>query len=250
MALTTSPKCLLCGYHPWPDNPDDKPEDSGIACDYCKVKALTLEPKEIKALLSIDQLKMEFEIRSKGQRVLSDDKCPVKQPAQIFSEWPFFIGDIDDACDLEKLEKLNVKGVINLCADKLKQKEYRHLAGALANASIDFMVLNADDSYNFEIVPVAEKTFAFINSFLCQNYGVLVHCYAGVNRSGAVAAAYLVREQNVPLVKVIAQLRQTRGTVLTNQSFCLQLVKYCSQNGLQLEGDDVVTSSDTKDPEY
>ena len=77
--------------------------------------------------------------------------------------------------------------------------------------------------------------FPFINCLLAHGKGVLLHCYAGVNRSGAVAAAYLAHEKAVPLRAAIMQLRETRGTVLTNQHFLKQLVHFCHLSELDLE---------------
>ena len=70
------------------------------------------------------------------------------------------------------------------------------MQGYLFEASIDHLVIRAEDSYTCDIISVAEKAFGFINVLLQQNCGVLIHCYGGVNRSGAVAAAYLVKEKN------------------------------------------------------
>ena len=69
--------------------------------------------------------------------------------------------------------------------------------------------------------------------------GVLVHCWAGVNRSAAVAAYFLTTECRVPLVAAVAQLMQRRGTALTNRSFRKQLVRYCFRTGLALTGSDI-----------
>ena len=73
----------------------------------------------------------------------------------------------------------------------------------------------------------------------CPHSGVLIHCWAGVNRSAAVAAFFLVAKCRVPLFAAVDQLMRRRGTVLTNQSFRKQLVQYCFQEGFSLEGSGV-----------
>ena len=108
------------------------------------------------------------------------------------------------------------------------------MQGNLFVASIDHLVIRAEDSYTCDIISVAEKAFGFINVLLQQNCGVLIHCYGGVNRSGAVAAAYLVKEKKLPLCTAVQCLRQVRGTVLTNQTFCKQLIQYCIREGLKI----------------
>lgn len=68
---------------------------------------------------------------------------------------------------------------------------------------------------------------------------MLIHCWGGVNRSVAVAAFYLVSRCRALIFAAVKQLMQCRGTVLTNRSFRKQLVQYCFQEGLSLEGSDV-----------
>ena len=67
----------------------------------------------------------------------------------------------------------------------------------------------------------------------------MVHCWGGVNRSAAVAAFFLTAEWRVPLVAAVARLMERRGTVLTNQSFRKQLVRYCFKTGLALTGSEI-----------
>ena len=97
-------------------------------------------------------------------------------------------------------------------------------------------MLRAEDSRNFDIIPVAELASVFIKSVLSQEKGgVLVHCYGGVNRSGAVCAAFLVKELAIPFCETVQLLRSVRGTVLTNPSFVWQLVQHCTRTGAKLE---------------
>ena len=146
-----------------------------------------------------------------------------------------FIGDIDDAWDVDKLKRLNIKAVVNLCSERISGKRHWSLPGNLAEAAVDQLVLCAEDSWAFDIIPVAERALGFIRSVLQQgNGGVLVHCYGGVNRSGAVCAAYLACELSIPLCETVEHLRRVRGTVLTNQTFVKQLVRYCSRKGAKL----------------
>ena len=221
-------KCLLCGY--WSQ------DENLFACSWCQGEASTLHPDEVSALIKLDEIEMGFKIWSHGRREDSDGtkRLPVEQPAQILPDLPLFIGDIDDSADVEKLKRLNVKCVINLCSELISTTSYSHVPGALADAGIDQLMLLAKDTTEFDIIPVAEKTFGLINDCVSKHHGVLVHCYGGINRSGAVAAAYLVSEKSMALCAAVECLRKRRGTVLTNQAFCRQLVQYCFQKGLKL----------------
>ncbi|AWU47115.1 Tyr/Ser phosphatase [Sea otter poxvirus] len=80
------------------------------------------------------------------------------------------------------------------------------------------------------------KYFDDIVNFLnnCENrqMPVLVHCVAGVNRSGVIIAAYLLsrRNANIPpfvyFLYIIHGLREKRGAFVENDSFKKQLIRY------------------------
>jgi hypothetical protein len=195
-----------------------------------------LDQQEMAAVEKIKEIPMGFKIWSQGRREDSDGTktLPVEQPARILENVSLFIGDIDDALDVEKLKKLNIKAVVNLCSERISRKSYWSLPGNLAEAQIDQLVLCADDSWDFDIIPVAERAYGFISSVLKQGNGVLVHCYGGVNRSGAVCAAYLTSELSIPLYEAVERLRKVRGTVLTNETFVKQLVQHFSQKKAKL----------------
>ena len=192
---------------------------------------------ETVALDNINDIPMSFIIWSNGRREDSDGTktLPVEQPAKILTNTNLFIGDIDDALDVENLKRLNIGAVVTVCSEQISTKYYWSLPSLLAEAGIDQLVLRADDSWYFDIIPVAERALVFIRSVLKdESTGVLVHCYGGVNRSGAVCAFYMAIELCIPLCEAVKHLREARGTVLTNQTFVKQLVHYCFLYGAEL----------------
>jgi protein-tyrosine phosphatase len=52
---------------------------------------------------------------------------------------------------------------------------------------------------------------------------VLVHCWAGVSRSCALVAAYLIRAQRLPVEAALARVRAARPLANPNLGFRLQL---------------------------
>ena len=188
------------------------------------------DDEEIERLCThIHSIPMRFKIWNNGRREDSDgiNILPVEQPAQILPDVRLYIGDIDDAADIEKLKRLNIKSVVNVCSEQVsKYRQYYWLPSELAAAQIDQLILVAEDRWDFNILPVAEKAFGFIKKALKESEsGVLIHCYGGVNRSGAIAAAYLTDELSLSLYEAIECLRHVRGTVLTYKEFVRQLVK-------------------------
>lgn len=60
---------------------------------------------------------------------------------------------------------------------------------------------------------------------------VLVHCEAGMNRSGTIVAAAMMYFGNNTLLSVLRTLKRQRGRVMTNTSFQQQLVLFAEQLG-------------------
>ena len=239
-------KCLLCGFQ----------GDSALAtatlpcCSWCVEEADALHPDEVSALHMLDTIQPAFQIWSRGRREDSETSpagkrgkvvpATVPQPALIFPGMPLYVGDMDDAANLERLQALGIGCVINLCADRIGPKScYGNVPGELASAGIHQHILVADDVPGFDIMAVAEHAMGAMKAALGskKNPGVLVHCWGGVNRSAAVATAYLTTHCSVPLYAAVAQLMRQRGTVLTNMSFRKQLVRHCFKQGLSLEGE-------------
>ena len=117
--------------------------------------------------------------------------------------------------------------------------KYEQLPIQLADAGIQQHIVWAWDRQYFHIINVAEHVADAIDASLSnpQKNGVLIHCYAGVNRSAAVMIYFLTTRRELPLVTAIKQVMEKRGTILTNIGFQKQLVRHCFNNGLKLEGE-------------
>ena len=96
------------------------------------------------------------------------------------------------------------------------------------------------DTTSQELLPVLPEAIAFIGEriglFLAwliladearQSGGkVLVHCFAGVSRSAAVAIAYLMTADQLSLAKAYDIVRVARACISPNLNFMGQLQKY------------------------
>ena len=58
------------------------------------------------------------------------------------------------------------------------------------------------------------------------------HCFAGVNRSAALALAMLMRRERTPLLEAARHCWANRPFILSNESFRLQLCKWARAQGL------------------
>lgn len=63
---------------------------------------------------------------------------------------------------------------------------------------------------------------------------VLVHCSAGINRSGLLGLAYVLAHTRRPLLSVLEAALRSRGPLLWNRGFQRQLVEFAHREGLPL----------------
>ena len=99
---------------------------------------------------------------------------------------------------------------------------------------IDTPVVNggAQDSEDYDIKCHFAEAIAFLDDAKRVRGRSLVHCNLGVNRSGAVVAAYLMVSEHRTLLDVVRYLRSKRSLVLSNKGFRRQLVTFARERGL------------------
>jgi hypothetical protein len=110
-----------------------------------------------------------------------------------------WLGNRNAPLETDNLQKLNIKLIINCTKDIIYN----------VDPSIHFVRLSINDVNTTESnyilsTNIDELTF-LIQLYLNNNMGVLVHCYAGVQRSATVVLCYLIKYKhyNVEMAKVI-----------------------------------------------
>ncbi|CAE8601305.1 unnamed protein product [Polarella glacialis] len=231
--------CLLCGA----DSLLALAQGELRCCSACEPRARALPAEAVGALVELDSIKPAFSIWGRGRREDSGEAarkavCVPQQPAEIApcAAPGLFVGDLDDVQNVARLRELNIGFVLNLCPDNLTG-HYADLPSRLAKEGIKQLTWPAQDYWNFDIITeVVEKGACDFIEFGLRSAGVLVNCWGGVNRSAAVAVAFLVLRRSVPLVDAVRKTMSRRGTVLTKQSFRFLLVKAAMAAGQPLLG--------------
>ena len=225
--------CTLCGWHGVVNAaalPDFK------SCSACAADAAHLTDTAKRLLLAMDRTPAAFTIWDQGLKRSRAQSCPLhsqEQPAQLSSSLPFsiYVGDLDDAANVARLQHLNIGLVVNLCPEMISG-EYAELPADLAQASIIYIAWPAKDSIDFDFVHKVLR--AGIGELLhCRltHSNVLINCWAGVNRSAAVAIGYLTMWQQRDLLETFREAMRQRGTVLNNRSFRQLLVQVNDPTG-------------------
>jgi len=91
---------------------------------------------------------------------------------------------------------------------------------------LNYLGLRTSDTPKFPLFKYFDQTSAFIESVRYERGRVLVHCVAGLNRSVAVVAAWMVCNADMSLEEAVYQMasRRPRGLILSNVGFLYQLV--------------------------
>lgn len=140
-----------------------------------------------------------------------------------------YLGSAADARNFDKLQRLNIKYILNMTGSTSNSPDYSH---------ITLLTLDAHDLDDYDLSVHFPVTFDFIQKSLkAQDGSVLVHCAAGVSRSAAIVAAYLMINNQISAFDAVLQVHQARPCVCPNLGFLRQLLYYEKKNFVVFEGD-------------
>ena len=108
------------------------------------------------------------------------------------------------------------------------------LRNRLASAGIEYMAVMGRDEERYDMIGQHwEECYSFIRSVRDkEDKKIIVHCLAGQNRSGLLAAAAMMVLERRHLLDVVRHIKAKRGVVLTNLSFQKQLCLLAQNEGL------------------
>ncbi len=139
-----------------------------------------------------------------------------------------FIGNYRDADNVDYLHRLGITHVLNCAAYRVKDDSpYSENSGI-----VGYLQFRADDDEHYDILQHFSMAKAFIDKCKRKGGKCLVHCAMGMNRSGAICAAYIMMDKRMDLLDVVTHLRKRRSNVLCNRGFQKQLVRFARMRGL------------------
>ncbi|OSC96594.1 hypothetical protein PYCCODRAFT_1378886 [Trametes coccinea BRFM310] len=123
-----------------------------------------------------------------------------------------WVGDLPSALDTQNLKAHGIRSVLSAMRGRVTINEtfIRHQ-------------INIDDTESSDILQHFVPAITFIQAELDKGHGVLVHCQAGMSRSVAIVAAYLMVSQGLDPEGALAVIRQSRPDVQPNEGFMRQL---------------------------
>lgn len=132
---------------------------------------------------------------------------------------------------ISQLQTLGITSVLNMAGHALKAetaKEYEKYG-------IKFKRIDAEDENDYDLLGNHwDEAYEFIKSSTEDGKGkCVVHCVAGINRSGLIVAAYHMLLTKSTVFETVKHIRAQRGNLaLSNEGFQQQLVAIARLNDL------------------
>ncbi|KAG7093920.1 hypothetical protein E1B28_007556 [Marasmius oreades] len=123
-----------------------------------------------------------------------------------------WIGNLSSALDVKSLKASNIFSILSAMRGKISIHE----------TFIKHQIL-LDDTEGADILQHFLPSISFIQAELNKGRGVLVHCQAGLSRSVAIVAAYLMYDRHLTPDEALDLIRKARPFIDPNPGFLVQL---------------------------
>lgn len=145
-------------------------------------------------------------------------------PCEVYEG--LFLGHGAHAQNVVMLQTLNISCVVN-CAESVVRTGAGFYPRGWEYLGIDAM--DADE------YPIIERHFKEVLEFhkrsRLANRKVLIHCFAGMNRSAALVVGIMMLHHGQSLVEATRQCTMQRGVILANDGFRRQLIWLAKAEG-------------------
>lgn len=173
-----------------------------------------------------NSLHLQEALDSGGAAGISGGGAPPSLPstpdienAELTPILPFlFLGNEQDAQDLELMQRLNIGYVLNVTTHL---PLFHYERGALS-----YKRLPATDSNKQNLRQYFEEAFEFIEEAHQAGQGLLIHCQAGVSRSATIVIAYLMKHTWMTMTDAYKFVKARRPIISPNLNFMGQLLEF------------------------
>lgn len=159
--------------------------------------------------------------------IVSDVICVPKEMSKILDH--LYLGSFEDALNKTKLSKKGIKYILNV-VDKydIDSETGEEFYGT------DFVYhgFTSFDEESYNIFDHFQDSYDFIDTAKRNNSKCLIHCMAGINRSGVIATAYFMLHERCGPITAVDHVFSVRGMLLSNYGFIERLVKFADEHDL------------------
>jgi hypothetical protein len=140
-----------------------------------------------------------------------------------------YLSNHNSVTNIEQLQVRGITHVLNVAGPAARGPVQKYKEHGMQYKEID-----AEDDETYLMLGLhLNECMVFINDAAAKKGVCVVHCAAGINRSGVIAAAYYLLTFQIPVLNVVAHCRRQRGNhFLLNTTFQLELVLLARKHGL------------------
>jgi len=129
---------------------------------------------------------------------------------------------------------LKIKAHINICVEA---------ETFIKEPAPELLHIQVEDTNDADLLSYFEKGCTFIEAHRKEKQAVLIFDYQGISRACAMAIAYLMKSESIPLREAYAKVKECLSTLRPNRAFVTQLSTWEEQ----LFG---AKTTDIEDPNY
>ncbi len=155
---------------------------------------------------------------------------PTNLPVEISVPW-LYLSDEKNARRHAKLRDMGITHVLSL--NSLPSHIVDEVKNDLECVGIQHKQINAEDEEDYDMIANHwEECHDYLKHIKESGGKVLVHCVAGINRSGLIVCAASMIFEKRTLLQVVEDCVKKRGIILWNKSFQRQLCVLAAKEGL------------------
>ena len=128
-----------------------------------------------------------------------------------------YLGSLEGANDEQQMKNLNIQGVVSI----IEQFPFKFLEYITNHQHFEI-----GDNELARVGDCFTDAFDFIDQLREKGLNVLIHCHAGVSRSGTITLAYLMRKNGWTVKEAVDYAKKKRGCIMPAPIFLRQLELY------------------------
>lgn len=165
----------------------------------------------------------------RSEKILEIERLQRSLPVKVSDG--LYLSDANGAMDINRMRSLGITHVLNvagLMGSRIPNEVY-------AEVGISHRTINTEDEVDY---PILERHLLEAREFIAASRkdggACLVHCMAGINRSGVIVAAEKMLSEQKNVLEVVLECRTSRGNCFlsTNPGFHHQLVALARRENL------------------